>query len=83
MVRWVSDCQRAEFRGRYPALLVYCHVSFNYFNSLKPVFVDTDLNFGNLDQAKVQNAITYKTGGILRCITMVFLKSNKTAKVKK
>ena len=33
------------------------------WNGLKPVFVDTDLNFGNLDPAKVQNAITYKTGG--------------------
>ena len=35
------------------------------WNGLKPVFVDTDLNFGNLDPARVHNAITYKTGGIL------------------
>ncbi len=35
------------------------------WNGLKPVFVDTDLNFGNLDPENVQNAITDKTGGIL------------------
>lgn len=35
------------------------------WNNCKPVFVDTDSNFGNLSPTQVENAINDKTGGIL------------------
>ena len=34
---------------------------------LKPVFVDTDNTYGNIDPQKVEDAISHKTGGILAC----------------
>ena len=34
---------------------------------LKPVFVDTDRTYGNIDPKKVEDAINDKTGGILAC----------------
>ncbi len=35
------------------------------WNGLKPIFVDTDNTFGNLDLSKVEEAINENTGGIL------------------
>ena len=44
------------------------------WNGLKPVFVDTDLNFDNLDPTKFKMPLHIKQAEFWGCITMVFLK---------
>ncbi len=58
-----------NFRGEVittPFSFVATAHSINWLG-LKPIFVDTDKNHGNLDPEKVEGAINKQTGGILAC----------------